>query len=374
MPDWTVRTDCRWYRGGVPCRFKRTCPNCEHYSPRGAEVLVVKLGALGDVLRTCALLPALRRRHGEAAQITWVTGKPALPLVANQPLVDAALPLSFETVLGLTGRRFEAVYVLDKEPEATGVGMRVEADQRYGFVHDERGALRPVGGQSEAMGYYWRLGLDDEEKFHRNQKSYQQLLAEALGLDYRGEGYRLTPGAEERKLAGEIIEQGLERIKQSEAEGLIGLNIGAGAVFVNKNWPLERYIELVKSMPKRTFLLLGGSREQAALSRMAKLPNAISGGSGNDLLTFAALCQRCAVVLTGDTLGLHVALAVETPVVAFFGPTCEQEIDLYGQGEKLNTPLDCAPCYKRACDVSPNCMEAIKLTTVQAAVRQLLGE
>ena len=92
------------------------------------------------------------------------------------------------------------------------------------------------------------------------------------------------------------------------------------------------------------------------------------------LLTFAALCQRCAVVLTGDTLGLHVALAVETPVIAFFGPTCEQEIDIYGQGEKLNTSLDCAPCYRRACDVSPSCMESIELSTVQAALKRLLGE
>ncbi|MCD4734287.1 glycosyltransferase family 9 protein [bacterium] len=369
MPNWTVRTDCRWYRGGVPCRFKRTCPDCADYSPRGAEVLVVKLGALGDVLRTCALLPALRRRHGETAYITWVTAEASLPLVANQPLVNAALPLNFETVLGLTGRRFEAVYVLDKEPEATGVGMRVEAEQHYGFVHDHRGALRPVDSQ---MDYYWRLGLDDEEKFHRNQKSYQQLLAEALGLDYRGERYRLTPGEEERELAGEIIEQGLERIKRRVESGVIGLNIGAGAVFVNKNWSLERYIALVKSLPKMSFLLLGGGREQAALNQLSALPNAISGGSGNDLLTFAALCARCAVVLTGDTLGLHVSLAVETPVVAFFGPTCEQEIDLYGQGEKLNTSLDCAPCYKRSCDRSPNCMETIELATVQTTVKRLL--
>ena len=65
MTDWHASTDCRWYLGEKPCRFKRLCPDCPHHAPRGAEILVIKLGALGAVLRTVALLPALRRAAGE---------------------------------------------------------------------------------------------------------------------------------------------------------------------------------------------------------------------------------------------------------------------------------------------------------------------
>ena len=362
---WTPRVDCRHYLGDRPCRFKRTCPGCPHHAPRGAEVLVVKLAALGDVLRTCALLPALRRRHGDDAFITWVTEPAALPLVANQPLVDRALPLGVATIAGMTGRRFDAVYVLDKEDAATGLGLMVTTARRYGFIHDTRGALAPANAEA---GYYWRLGLDDDEKFFNSQLSYQQLLNDALGLDWSGERYELSPGREETLRANEIIgDLGGDR------QALVGLNIGAGGVFAHKNWPLERYAELIESQPERRFLLLGGPREAAALERLARYGNAKNSGADNPLSVFAALCAACATVVTGDTLGLHVSLAVGTPVVALFGPTCPQEIELYGLGEKLVSPADCAPCYKRACDYTPSCMELITLEAVASALERVLS-
>ncbi|MBD3400191.1 MAG: glycosyltransferase family 9 protein [Candidatus Coatesbacteria bacterium] len=360
---WTPKADCRHYLGDRPCRFRRTCPDCPNYAPRGAEVLVIKLAALGDVLRTCALLPALRRRHGDDAFITWVTGEAARPLVANQPLVDRALPLDVRTLAALRGRFFEAVYVLDKEDHATGLGLMVEAGERYGFVHGRRGELLPV---DETARYYWTLGLDDEEKFQTNQLSYQQLLANALGLDWRGERYALRPSQVDKERAAGI--------SGGFAEGrpLVGLNVGAGGVFAHKNWPARRYAELIDARPDWRFLLLGGPREAGLLAELEAASNARSAGADNPLLTFAALIERCAAVVSGDTLGLHVALAVGTPVVALFGPTCRQEIELYGRGVKLVSPADCAPCYRRRCDVSPSCMERIGLAEVLSSLEELL--
>ena len=370
MTDWHANPDCRFYLGEKPCRFKRLCPDCPHYAPRGAELLVIKLAALGDVLRTTALLPGLRRRHGEDAYLTWVTHPEAVELVANQPLVDEVLPLGPETTLGLTGRRFDAVYVLDKEPAATGLCLAVEAQKRWGFIHDERGALVPANPEVE---YYWRLGLDDEEKFRRNTRSYQELLAEALGLDYRGERYVLRPSEDDRRAAAEILDLGAGLKGLKPGAPLVGLNIGAGGVFANKNWPPARYGELIASRPDWTFVILGGPAEVAAMEELGRLPNALASGSENPLLAFAALVERCAVVVTGDTLGLHVALAVGRPVVVLFGPTSPREIELYGLGEKLVTDLDCAPCYRRACEVRPTCVEAIGNVAVLAAVERLLG-
>ncbi len=366
---WFAKTDCRWYSGDTPCRFRRLCPDCPDYAPRGEEVLVIKLGALGDVLRTFALLPALRRRHGENAFLTWITRQNALSLVANQASVDLALPLTLETALGLRGRFFDAVYVLDKDREATGLGLTVEAGKRWGFTHDKRGATIPANPEAE---YYWRLGLDDEEKFHRNTKSYQQLLGEALALDYRGERYRLQPSEEDRKSANEVLGKKLEEMGLDLNLPTIGLNIGAGRVFAHKNWPTERFAELIAARPDMTFVLLGGPAESRAMEELAQAPNAVNTGFGNPLLTFAAIVHRCWVVLTGDTLGLHVAQAVGTPVVALFGPTCPQEIDLYDPGEKLVTSLECAPCYRRSCDVSPSCVEMIGTDQVLAALKRVL--
>lgn len=370
IKGWLVKTDCRWFRGDTPCRFKRLCPDCPDYAPRGEEVLVIKLGALGDVLRTFALLPALRRRHGENAFLTWITRQNALALVSNQASVDLALPLNLETSLGLKGRLFDAVYVLDKDREATGLGLEVEAGKRWGFTHDKRGAIIPANPEAE---YYWRLGLDDEEKFRRNTKSYQRLLGEALALDYRGERYRLQPSEEDRKNGEEVLWKKLDEKAPVWKLPTIGLNIGAGGVFAHKNWPPERYAELIAARPDWTFVLLGGPREAGEMERLARASNAVNSGVDNPLLTFAALVERCAVVITGDTLGVHMALAVNTPVVALFGPTCPQEIDLYGLGEKLVTPYECAPCYRRACDTSPSCVEMIATGEVVAAVERILS-
>jgi len=55
------------------------------------------------------------------------------------------------------------------------------------------------------------------------------------------------------------------------------------------------------------------------------------------------------LVVTSDTLGMHLAVALKKPVIALFGPTCPQEIDLYGRGTKLFQGAACSPCYKQTC-------------------------
>ena len=84
--------------------------------------------------------------------------------------------------------------------------------------------------------------------------------------------------------------------------------------------------------------------------------------------------QRCDVLVTGDTMALHVAIALDVPCVVLFGPTCQQEIDLYGRGEKLRTSLPCSPCYARRCNESPNCMDDISVERVWSAVARWVGQ
>jgi heptosyltransferase-2 len=69
---------------------------------------------------------------------------------------------------------------------------------------------------------------------------------------------------------------------------------------------------------------------------------------------------------------MHVALAVGSRVVVWFGPTSHTEIDLFGQGEKVIPDLSCLVCYKQDCDAVPNCMDSISVETVKRALfRQL---
>jgi heptosyltransferase-2 len=80
----------------------------------------------------------------------------------------------------------------------------------------------------------------------------------------------------------------------------------------------------------------------------------------------------CDLVVTGDTTALHLAVGLRKKVVALFGPTCAQEIELYGRGEKIVSPLSCVPCYRRVCAKAPNCMEAVSPPEVLKSVDRLL--
>ena len=100
---------------------------------------------------------------------------------------------------------------------------------------------------------------------------------------------------------------------------------------------------------------------------------ALDGGT-HELMDFAAILAHMDALVTGDTMALHIAVAVGVPVVAIFGPTVPQEIALYGKGWKFVSPADCAPCYLRDCAVNPSCMDQLSVDTVMDALREVMGK
>jgi ADP-heptose:LPS heptosyltransferase len=364
-----LRLDCRHYRGDRPCAagVPGVCPAaCGDYASMGHRILIIKLGALGDVIRTTAILPGLKD-HWPASHITWVTRPNGTRMLANHPLIDRLLPFDAETLCHLEYERFNLCLSLDKEPGPTALAMRVNACERRGIGLSPHGTPFPLNPE---CGEYFLLGLDDQKKFSQNTKSCQQLLYEALGLEYRGQRYRLYPGATHRAQARAFwAGAGI-----AEHEVVVGLNTGAGRFFANKNWPPAKFVDLSRAIAARTswrIALLGGPDERVQNRRIAAdCPDVIDTGCDRDELGFAALLERCNVLVTGDTMAMHVAIAADVPCVVLFGPTCAPEIDLYGRGEKVRTSLPCAPCYSRRCDRSPNCMDDVSVARVLAAVQR----
>ncbi len=368
-----LRLDCRHYRGERPCAVgvQGVCPSaCRLYAPPGRRILIIKLAALGDVIRTGAILPGLKDTWPNS-HITWVTRPNGVRMLANHPLIDRLLPFDAETICHLEHEQFDLCLSLDKEPGPAALAMRVDAPEKRGIGLSTYGTVFPLNSACVA---YFRLGLDDDLKFHHNDKSYQQLIYEAVGLSYGGQGYRLYPGPENRRWAARLWQSlGIE-----PNETVIGLNTGAGHVFANKTWSVEKFIALANRLvthQARTVVLLGGPEEVERNRRIAAACPAVRNpGCDHSELDFAALVERCNVVVTGDTLALHVAIACEVPVVGLFGPTCAQEIDLYGRGTKIRTRLACSPCYRRSCDRSPSCMDDVAVEQVLAAVERWVQE
>ena len=371
LDPFPVALDCRHYIGDRPCRFSRPCEGCPEYSPQGTRILILKTGALGDVLRTTILLGGIRRRYPQS-HITWITAAAAVPLVPPS-LVDRIWPLSPQTLFRLHVEQFDLVLSLDKEPEVTALAMVARSKDKRGMGLDSRGAVYPLNPE---MATYFRLGLDNPLKFFGNTRTYPDLLAEAVGIpfDPAQDDYHLDVSKSDIETGRRL----LAGLGLSPSDPIVGLNTGAGGVFVNKDWTVLGYLELIRELErcKIPVLLLGGDRESTRNSEIARKvssPYVREIGSALSLGVFSAVIGQCRVVVTGDTLGMHVALAMKRPVVALFGSTQPYEIELFGRGEKVVTPISCAPCYRRSCDIHPSCMELIDSRRVFEAVKRYAG-
>ncbi len=329
-----------------------------------SRVLIVKLDAVGDVLRTTALLPAVRAAY-PGCHVTWLTRPAAAPLFTGNDLVDEVLTTdSAIAVARLAREEFDVVLCPDADPDAARLAGAARGRERRGFTSDERGWVQPLGPGAER---WFRMGLHDAEK-KANTDTYQSLVARVLELD---------PAAVEEPILvpSDADERDVTAWRQSLgfAGPLVGLNTGAGGRWEHKQWTQQHQEAFIAAVTARGagVVLLGGPEEglrhRELMAAAAELP-VFDAGNDNSYSRFAALVSQCSAVVTGDTFALHVAVARKVPVVALFGPTSHAEIELYGRGEKIVPDLDCLGCYLPTCDVVPHCQELIEPARVVDAV------
>jgi len=366
-----IHYDCRHYRGEKPCVYRVNCPYCIKYYPMGYRVLIFKLGAMGDVLRTTSILPSLERslsKQHECRYVTWVVDPPSKPLLENNPFVHRIWTIDDETMIRLGVEKFDLALCFDKEPRAIGLMALCQATTKRGFVMGAEGNLHVTGPAGEDA---LLLGISDFYKFQRNQKSYQQTIHELVEIEDAGELYVLafTPDEKERARA-RLAELGATR------RPLIGLNTGAGSVFPGKRWPADRFAELGARLAKSTggtIVLLGGPEEIERNKMIAARVGAgcVDLGTDNPLRHFAVMLSELDLVVAGDTMALHVALASSTKVVALFGPTPHHEVDLGGRGEKIFRE-QIGPLMGAATEET-SALQDISVDEVEAACRRVLG-
>lgn len=369
----TISYDCRYYLGDRPCIWHKkegvVC-QCEHYSAPTKKIALIKLDAMGDVLRTTCLLPGLKAASPES-WITWITRAESMPLIKNNPYVDEGIPYGPESLLTLSTRKFDQVINLDAGKISSALATLSKADEKTGFLMHERGY---VYATNEAAEEWLGMGVFDNLK-KANRRTYQDVMCSILAIPATGMRYvlRLTP---EEEQAGD---RHLEDLGVDLGKKIIGIHTGGGGRWTQKQWLEEKFIELIERMNREfgqevVILLLGGPQEREQNRRILSKVNGsvVDAGCDNTARQVGALISCCSVVLSGDSLAMHLALAMGRRVVVLFGPTSHAEIELFGLGEKVFADLDCLVCYKQVCDCKPNCMELITIDMVkQAILRQL---
>jgi ADP-heptose:LPS heptosyltransferase len=353
-PKSDVRIQCRFYQGNIPCIPHKTsgvhCEDCTQFDPIRERILIVKLGAAGDVIRTTPLLRRFKKDH-PAAEITWLTYYPEL---LPSGWVDRALNFSLATVTWLKSQRFDWLINLDKDMEAIALAETIDAAKKTGFRMDARGRCRPIGAAAETN--KWLTGLwDDLNK--ANDLSYLDEIFQICGYDFSGEEYLMDFDTAAGRGGKPLT---------------VGLNTGCGGRWPTRLWPDESWIELANRLVANGYhvLFLGGPQEDEKNRKMAQLCSADYRGV-LPLRDFCNLVHTCDFMVTQVTMAMHIAIAAKKYLVLLNNIFNRAEFFLYGRGAILEPELGCLGCFKQQYDdrcEATHCMSLIKAEAVQKAI------
>jgi len=345
--------DCRHFVGYIPCRphkkFGVHCKGCAHYDPTDLNVLIIKLGAIGDVIRTTPLLHRLKLDH-PGAFITWLTLTPeVLP-----SSVDRKMGFTLQNITSLKSLEFDLLINLDKDLEACALASGIKAKEKKGFTLVD-GKCRNM---DEASYQKFLTGLfDDVNK--ANKKSYPEEIFEVCGYRFNGERYILD------------LPEARPRFEIPDGARVVGMNTGCGGRWVTRLWADDRWVELARGLKAHGFwpLFLGGEQEHEKNARLARESGSAYLGHFS-LQDFFCLVDRCDLVVTAVTMGLHIAIGLGKKVVLFNNIFNPHEFELYGLGEILSPGIECEGCFKPSCEES--CMDKITVADTLTAVGKLM--
>jgi heptosyltransferase-2 len=356
--DMKINPDCRHFKGDIPCvphkREQVICETCPHYDPIQQRILIIKLGAAGDVIRTTPLLRKLKQVF-PAGHITWLTQSPEL---VPADWVDEILNFELKNILALQASQFDLLINLDKDREACALANQISARQKQGFGLSPFNRCYPLDPNSEAK---FLTGVFDSVN-QANTRSYPQEVFDICGFEFQGERYILSNFAD-RNYHWEI----------PEPKPIVGLNTGCGGRWSSRLWPEQNWIELARQLKRhgRGVLILGGPDEHDKNRRIAEQSGATYLGHF-PLPQFINLVDQCDLVVTAVTMATHIAIGLGKKIVLFNNIFNRHEFELYGLGEILEPAIKCDCFFARECP--HHSMEHIYVPTVFATCERLLNQ
>jgi heptosyltransferase-2 len=329
------------------------------------RILIVKLDAMGDVLRTTTVLPALKEKYPRS-HVTWITRENACGLLSGNRSIDRVLVVERNYLEFLLTEDFDIVVGVDADPLSASITTLARGQKKFGFVSDGRGGVRPLSASAES---WWRLGLDDVLK-RTNRATYGEWLYAMCEMPAPVRRPQFTVQIDARSRVDEYL-----RTCVPPGNNVVLFNTGGSDRWREKRWKADHYSALAtlleQAYPAITVVLVGGPAE-TDLNRRLKMahPAFVDGGTNNSLQSFGALVAACDWMLTPDSLGYHVACAVGTPALCVVGPTSPWELDLYESNFVLYAAMDCIGCYLSRCPFSSTCMDGLSPARILNFVRK----
>ena len=377
-----IKRDCRYFKGDVPCKPHKLhavhCTDCNYYDKTDQDILIIKLGAIGDVIRTTPLLRKLKQEFVHA-KIWWLTLTPEI--LPSE--VDMPMGFILKNIISLEAMHFSILFNLDKDLEACALAEKIDADKKYGF-HLLNNKCNPI---NELSYNKYLTGIFDDLN-QANKKSYPEEIFEMCGYKFNGEKYILNcpTGDHQLRTTNHEIPNpspvGDSTFSQFNSEGIkppfrrpvVGLNTGCGGRWTSRLWKEENWIELAKKLISTGYtpLFLGGEQEHEKNSRMAKESNGMYLGHF-PLKQFISLVNECDLVVTGVTMGMHIAIGLNKKIVLFNNIFNKYELELYGLGEIISPEKKCTCFFSPQCKNNEyQCMDYIYPENVFETIKNLL--
>ena len=337
------------------------------------EILIIKLGAIGDVLRTTCILKPLKHKF-KNTNITWLTKSNALPLLIKNPYINKTLKYNQANIKLLKTKKFNLIINLDEEFEACSLATNLKG-HTIGYYLDKNRNIVPTKTMEEwyNMGALGKKPQNDILK-KKNKKTYPKVLSDILQINCKEEPPILSLTKQQIEFANRFK----RRYNLPEDKLVVGLNTGGSDRWEKKSWSIEHTAELANLLHTKLnakIILFGGPNEIERNNHIISLSKApiINAGCGNNLFEFPALINLCHLMITSDSLGLHISLALKRRTIALFGPTSHQEIELYNLGQKLYSDIPCLCCYKTSCYKKPDCMQLLTPNKIFKETKRILN-
>ena len=309
------------------------------------NILIVKYGALGDVVRTSFFAKTLSNQIVPAntfVRLYWLTSPQSIPLLRFNPYIDvlAILPDDIEKI------DFDEIYSLDDEVEVLTRIAKFKSGKVIGASLNSDGK-RIYCDQSAYwfdMGLLSRHGKDRADDLKRiNDRTHSNIFQDIFQVDgvdfsfYNSEAVLAKVGAAMQHL--------------SSGKAAIGLNAFAGKRWAAKALPDLEFTKIVRELsqlvidgrPVHIFLLGSGAdlrKNQDYVTREATPKNVSALDTDKNVLELAAAVGLLSLLITTDSLCLHLAVGQGTPTVAFFAPTSAAEIENLPHLRKLKSHSD----------------------------------
>jgi len=352
-----VRQDCIYFRGGIPCipnKTKGVVCTCEAYRPISKRILIIKLGALGDVIRTTPLVVKYRELYPDC-HITWLTQSPE---VLPKDSINVILKPDAFSLWTIQQSEYDIAINLDKENEACMLLAAAKAPQKYGYTWTDNklAPATPAAIHKLMTGFFDNLS-------QQNTKSYLEEIFEICHMDFAYEPYLINKNND---LAGKWSHQ-LRELAGDKM--IVGLNTGCGPRWNTRLWPVSYWEELAGTLKARGFfpVFLGGSLEHEKNTLMAAETGTHYPGHYS-LEEFIALTDGCDLIITQVSMMMHIATALAKKMVLMNNIFNKHEFELYGKGEIIEPRSNCECYYGNTCKRGESCMHDLTALEVADAV------